>query len=280
MNAWSNIEVSSRDAEISGINRLEEALGKYPEHVLQIRELITRFEVCHFKYQQHFKNIKDSIRDLQPYTDPGQIGQNHIQQGENAWKNDKTGRSFMGQQYLWALHIWLIDNSFNKSSDLYNEELGREVTTWLGDKNPEKERLVKLLIARLTWNWKSLEELSQQSMEELSQHREKAGLEYQICRMDICHFAFPVHLINILQGIGRMSPVTEFEGCGTYNKSIRKYIGTEFSELHKWLISKYVATYDEHNDDELIRIWLYSCLAKTMKEQVGLTDPVPLPADN
>jgi len=112
MNAWSNIEVTPGDNEISRIDKMEEALGEYPENIKHIRELITRFEVCHFKYQQHFKNIKDSIRDLKPKTQPASIGQNHIKQGEAAWKHDKTGRSLMAQQYIWAMNIWLNDKYF------------------------------------------------------------------------------------------------------------------------------------------------------------------------
>ena len=280
MNAWSNIEVSSHDAEISEINQLEEALGKYPAHVRQIRELITRFEVCHFKYQEHYKKIKESIKDLHPHSDPGQIGQNHMQQGEKAWENYKTGRSLMGQQYLLALHSWLHDFKVEKPSEHYNEQIGHEVKSLLGHKDPDKERLVRLLIARLTWNWKSLEELIQKSVEEISQTEEKEGLEYQICRMDICHFAFPEHLINILRGIGTMSPVDKFEGCGTYNSSVIKYIEAEFLKLHEWLRSKQVKRYTDHEQNSLIKIWLFACLAKTIKEQVGLAEEVPVLADN
>jgi len=139
MHAWSNIEVSGKNFEISGINKLEEILGKYPDHVRQIRELITRFEVCHFKYLQHLENIRKSIMDLHPYTDPGNIGQNHVQHGDKAWKSDKTGRTIMGQQYLWALENWLGDSKKNKPPE-YNQELAGEIETWLGENNPEKDR--------------------------------------------------------------------------------------------------------------------------------------------
>ena len=167
MSVWSNIEVSRRDTEIDSINKLEETLVSYPDHIRHIRELITRFEVCHFKYLQHLKKIRKSIKDLQPYTDPGNIGQNHIQHGEKAWKSDKTGRTFMGQQYLWALHNWLGNSEKNKPPE-YNEQLAREVEAWLGKRSPEKNKLVRLLLARLMWDWKTLEQLSQKSMEEIS----------------------------------------------------------------------------------------------------------------
>jgi hypothetical protein len=74
-----------------------------PDKVKIIRELITRFEVCHFKYQQHLKKIKDSIIDLKPSVDTSKIVINHIQHGESVLKKDSTGRSFTGQQYVWAL---------------------------------------------------------------------------------------------------------------------------------------------------------------------------------
>ena len=279
MSAWSNIEVSRRDTEIPGINKLEEALGDYPVHVRKVRELITRFEVCHFKYLQHLKNIRNSIKDLQPYTDPGDIGQNHIQHGAEAWRSDKTGRTIMGQQYLWALHNWL-DNSNEDRPPEYNEQLAREVETWLGERSPEKDKLIRLLLARLKWDWKTLEELSQKSMEKISRQEDDMGLEYQIYRMDICHFAFPVHLINVIRGIGKMKPMDKFEGCGTCNNNIKKSIHAELIKINNWLLTRIEAGIANQDQEELTLIWLFACLAKTIKEQAGLTDRVAAPVDN
>jgi len=278
MSAWSNIEASPENVEISSINKLEETLGKYPDHVRQIRELITRFEVCHFKYLQHLENIRKSIIDLRPYTDPGSIGKNHIQHGDEAWKADKTGRTIMGQQYLWALENWMGDSKKNKPPE-YSEQLAREVEAWLGEKTPEKINLVRLLEARLMWNWQSLEQLSQKSMEEISRGGGDRGLEYQILRMDICHFAFPVHLINVIRGIGKMKPVDNFEGCGIYNSSIRKSIRAELLNINDWLLARKEAGIEGDDQEGMARIWLYACLAKTIKEQVGLKDPVSIPID-
>ena len=84
MNAWINIEVSPYDKEITVIDRLEEALGNIPGHVRQIRELITRFETCHFKYQQHYRHIMESIAILQPVVDVSRIGSNHPRHSGNA----------------------------------------------------------------------------------------------------------------------------------------------------------------------------------------------------
>jgi len=107
MNAWINIEVSPYDKEITVIDRLEEALGNIPGHVRQIRELITRFETCHFKYQQHYRHIMESIAILQPVVDVSRIGSNHPRHSGNAWKNDTTGRSRIGHHYILALRSWL-----------------------------------------------------------------------------------------------------------------------------------------------------------------------------
>ena len=227
MNAWSNIEFSCPDSEINKIDKLEKTLGQIPAHVTKIRELITRFEVCHFKFKQHFKNIKESIMSLQPTINPNHIGSNHIHKGKDAWKNDKTGRSVLGQQYLCALNSWLGDDSQHKSLDNAEIELVQQVSNWLKNKTPEKERLVRLLTARLTWNWKLYDEL--QIGGDLEQ------LEQQVCRMDICHYAFPRNLDCLLQSIGSLKPVKKFEGCGSYDKDIKTYIDTELLKLCDWL---------------------------------------------
>ena len=151
MNAWSNIPISSQDVEIIEINKLEARLGKLPANIYKIRELITRHEVCHFKYQQHIKKIKDSIISLEPDVATDTIGINHIQHGENAWKNDVTGRSLLGQQYVWAIKNWLKDIHPKEIPHKYDKKLGQKVQKWMGGKNVDKIRLVRLLLARLTW---------------------------------------------------------------------------------------------------------------------------------
>jgi len=264
MKAWSNIQISPQDLEIIEINDLEKNLGKISDKVYQIRELITRFEVCHFKYQQHLRKIKDSIINLQPDTDPDKIGMNHVQHGENAWKNDVTGRSLVGQQYLWAIRKWLMDDPQGKIPDHYNKKLGQQIQKWLGEKNPDKMRLVRLLIARLTWDWKSYEEL---------QHGgEYKDLELQVCCMDICHYSFPKNLDLLLQGIGEMKPIEEFEGCGSFDNNIKSFIENKFSILNDML--KSLTDTGKSDKNKLTKAWLIACLAKTIKEQVNLPGPI------
>ena len=266
MNEWSNIDISPDDPEIIEIDKFKKTLGVIPSHVRQIRELITRFEVCHFKYQQHFKYIKEPILNLRPDIDPKKIGTNHIRSGENAWKKDKTGRSRLGQRYVWALTNWLGDNPKVKDLKYYNKRLGQQITNLLGKKNPEKERLVRLLIARLIWNWKSYEELRH--------GKENKDLELQVCSIDICHYNFPKNLDLLMQGIGEMKPVEAFEGCGSFNSDIKKFVKKEFSILDDLL--KPLTSVHKPDKNELIKAWLIASLAKTLKEQVSLTKPVNL----
>jgi hypothetical protein len=56
MNGWINIETLPDDKEIAEIDQLEGTFGNVPKHIHQIRELITCFESCHFKYQQHYRD--------------------------------------------------------------------------------------------------------------------------------------------------------------------------------------------------------------------------------
>lgn len=260
MNRWSNIEVSPRDPEILQINDLEKKLGELPAKAGQVRELITRFEVCHFKYQHHLKKIKDSILSLEPFVEPSTIGRFHISKGENAWQDDKTGRSKTGQQYLWAIQKWLDKDPKTENPVYYNQNLTGKIDSWLGNKNPVKTRLVRLLVARLTWDWKSYEEL------------QKGGklkeLEEQICRTDICHYTFPKNLDSVLQAIGKMKPVKNFEGCGSYNATIQSFVKKELSSLRNMLQS--IIDKNPSDRNELIKAWLLTCLIKTIKEQAGL----------
>jgi len=263
-NAWSNIDISPNDPEIIEIDKFEKTIEVIPSNVQQIRELITRFEVCHFKYQQHLKYIKDSILNLKPKTNLKKIGTNHIRSGENAWKKDKTGRSLLGQRYIWALTNWLSDNPEVKDFEYYDKELDQQITKCLGKKNPDKERLVRLLIARLIWDWKSYEELRQ--------GKENKELELQVCKVDVCHYAFPKNLDLLLQGIGEVKSIETFEGCGSFNSGIKKFVEKEFLILNDML--KSITSVNQPDKNELTKAWLITCLAKTLKEQVGLKKPI------
>ena len=263
MNSWSNIQISTPDSEIIKINDFEKRLGELPDKVKRIRELITRFEVCHFKYKLHLKKIKDSITDLNPVVDTTKIGTNHIRHGENVINKDKTGKSLIGQQYVWAVEEWLSDNRKNDVSDKYDKKLGQQIQKWLGVKNPDKVRLVKLLLARLTWDWTSYEKL---------QHGgEYKDIEFQSCRMDICHYAFPYNLDLLLKGIGQMKAVEEerFEGCGSFNTEIKAYLEKEFLDINNTLKSFQIN--DRLSKNYLIKTWLILCLAKTIKENLKIS---------
>jgi len=263
MSYWSNIEISPQDSEIIEINKFEGTLGELSDNVQKIRELIRRFEVCHFKYKEHLKYIKDSILNLSPNIEPANIGVNHISKGKDVLKNDKTGRSILGQQYLYSLMAWL--GGYPKENLEYlNDELSQQITKWLRDKNQDKERIVRLLVARLMWDWESYEEYLHGG--------EYKELEHQACRMDICHYAFPKHLDLLIQGIGRMEPNDNFEGCGTFNSEIKAYIAEQFLILCDYLKSN---TNNNSEQNEQIKIWLIASLAKTLKEQVELKEYLP-----
>lgn len=263
MDAWSNIEVTPNDPEIAGINKFEASLGIMPQNAYRIRELIMGFEVCHFKFQSHVEKIKDSILNLEPTVTLETIGTNHIRHGENAWIKDSTGLSLMGQQYVWAIRVWLGDETYRKEiSDKYDKKLEQKIHRWLGDKNEGKIRLVRLLLARLTWDWKSYEEFSQGD-----QYKD---LKFQICRLDICHYDFPSNLNLVLKGIGEMKPVENFEGCGSFNNGIREFIEKELIVLND-LFQSYLKSNSSKNNPT--KAWLIACLMKTLKEQIKKPEP-------
>jgi len=263
MNYWSNIEISPQDSEIVEINKFEKTFGGISENVQKIRELIRRFEVCHFKYQEHLKHLKDSILTLSPSIEPNSIGVNHVSKGKAAVENDKTGRSRLGLQYICSLKNWLGDD-LQERSECLSVAINLQIENWLSEKNKDKERLVRLLVSRLMWDWKSYEEYGQGG--------KCKELEFQVCRIDICHYAFPKHIDLLLQGIGRLEPIDNFEGCGAYSTEIKSYVEEQFL-----ILCDYLKSYDNYNSDknEKVKIWLIASLAKTLKEQVGLIEVLP-----
>ena len=69
-----------------------------------------------------------------------------------------------------------------------------------------------------------------------------------------------------------MKPAENFEGCGSYDKSIKDYIAKQFHILNEMLLSK--SEVEPHDKHDLIKMWLIACLARTLKEQIGLKAPI------
>lgn len=263
MEHWQNIVVPSDDPEIKLINEFKDSLLPLPDPCQKIRELITRFEVCHFKYKKHTEMIRTSIENLYLGLSLSDIGRTHIRSGEGAWKEDVTGRSAPGQQYLWAIMDWLGDEMGSRDRKLTgNNEIDQQrILQWLGKRSEDKDRLVRLLVSRLTWNWKSLEELQRGGWSE--------KLEQQIIRMDICHYAFPENMDVLLKGIGKLEAVEGFEGCGSFNDEIQERIKEELHSLHD-LLHSYKGS---KQVEDRYRTWLLVSFMKTIKEQAGLSEP-------
>lgn len=153
--------------------------------------------------------------------------------------------------------------------DGHDLSLDLKISKLLGDKIPDKERIVRLLIARLTYDWESYEKLQLGG-----QFKE---LEFQTCRMDICHYAFPNHLDTLLQAIGKMQSFKDLEGCGSYTSEIKMFISKKYSEIVSSIIDiSNGKTLPNQSKNDQFRIWLYLCLAKTIKEQTGITDSLPI----
>ena len=59
-----------------------------------------------------------------------------------------------------------------------------------------------------------------------------------------------------------------FEGCGSLNSEIKRRVGQEFSQLNGLL--KSISKLHQTDKNELLKVWLFACLMKTLKEQAGL----------
>jgi len=264
MNHWSNIEASPQDPEIIEIDDFGRDLGELSEDVENVRELIRRFEVCHFKSKVHLTYLIDSISHLYPNIVPVVIGENHISKGEDRLRNDTTGRSVLGQQYVCSLKNWLGDHS-QQDSEYFSTDINKKIKKLLNAKEPEKERLVSLLVSRLMWDW--------ESYKKYQTNGSPGELETQVYRMDICHYAFPKHLAILLEGIGRNRPVEDFEGCGSFNSVTKMFIEEQFVNLCDNLRS--LTNKVRLDKSERLKVWLIASLAKTLKEQVGIEVALP-----
>ena len=262
---WANLGLSQVDAEIAHIRTLERRAEPLPPVATAIRELITRFEICHFKAERHIHRIIEAIGAMRLDFAPAAIGAAHPKSGEIAWRRDRTGRSRPGQEFIWALQVWLTEAPY---SDLDPRGIPRrrieQVNGALGERDDRKARLVSALVARL---------LLRADRPPLPP--DLAPFWEQVEATDICHYTFPVNLEKMIQAIGRLEPVPDFVGCGSCNPERRDMARRHFHALCTWLRAEPASLDAQLGDRKPVKQWLAACLAKTLKELAALREPLP-----
>jgi hypothetical protein len=103
---------------------------------------------------------------------------------------------------------------------------------------------------------------------------EFTGFWEQIERTDICHYAFPGNLERLLEGIGRLELVPDFVGCGSFGQAERSLAQEYFASLCAWLRGEPSRLASALGERTPVKEWLAACLAKTLKELVGLPGSV------
>lgn len=269
---WSNIAGEPSDGDIVRIYRMKQCIGQLPQEAMNIRGLITRLEICHFKFERHIQIIVQSIGRMEVDLDSDSIGRPHPRSGENAWKMDKTGRSRRGQEYVWILQMWLDGDSQLSEEDQRGipQDLFQEVYEALGDRDERKETLVSYLLDRLLWRFSDRQQLP----------KELGKLGLQIDRTDICHYGFPTNVWQTIEAIGKLEPLNDFEGCGSFDEERLQCAQKYFDLLCAWLEREETRVDLGLGERSDVKEWLVACLAKTVKALASLDDDLPLSSVN
>lgn len=262
---WSNLVLQPDDEEITWIHQLERQAMPIPPVAAAIRELITRFEICHFKAERHIARIVEAIGTLSLDFKPANIGQAHPKSGESAWQGEKTGRSRQGQEFIWALQMWLDDaHASDKDHRRVPSAFLEEVTRALGPCDARKRLLVSALLNRL---------LLRAGRQPLPP--ELGGFWEPVERTDICHYAFPSNLWQMLGSVGKLEPPSDFAGCGSCDDAQRRMAQEHFRALCAWLRAEPGLLENRLGNRSPVKTWLVASLAKTLKEQVCLSETLP-----
>jgi hypothetical protein len=188
-----------------------------------------------------------------------------FQSQRNRVRKDKTGRYLLGQQYVWALINWLADYPSLSLSGFFTNEIYTNVSTWLGNRSPQKEKLIRILVAKFTHDWKSLKKFNHNS--------KNKELAYFANSMEIWHYTFPKKLDMLLQDIGKMEAENnDPHGNYTIDKDVITNIENEFAVLCNLMNSgsefNYIGSAEKI---DLINNWLIASITKTLKDQTGIS---------
>lgn len=262
---WSNVVLQPDDKGIQWIHRLEQRAQPIPPPAWAIRELITRLAICHFKVERHIGRILEAIRSLSLDFVPASIGSTHPKSGEQAWLKDKTGRSRQGQEFIWALRLWLLDTPCATDDPrAIPPSLIANVQLALGPGDANKRLLVAALVNRLV----------------LKSDREPLPAELtefwvQVEATDICHYTFPANLERMIESIGNLEPARSFVGCGSCDDARSEMARVHVSAICSWLRGERDTLEIQLGERSPVRMWLAASLAKTLKELAGLPGPLP-----
>jgi len=250
---WANIGLAEPDDEVAALWEWEQRLEWPPSSAQITRELISRLQICHFKFPRHVGKIIEAIGAMRSPVDPDQIGRTHPRYGPQASQADAAGRSSEAERFIAALEIWLAGHPPRTS-------VGEVITAALGDRSHLKEQLVSALSRQLR-----------------RQHRagdlgpELGSWDYQIRCTHQCHHTFPQNVHRILEAIGRGEPVEEFEGCGTFDAEHLAVACQTIQDLEAWLSHGAGPLGPELGPSVPAKVWLSRCLRYTL---IGQTTPV------
>jgi len=77
---------------------------------------------------------------------------------------------------------------------------------------------------------------------------------------------------RMICAIGRLKPVPEFAGCGSFDDERQRVAQKYFHALCTWLCGKTGKLNIQLGDRTPVKEWLAACLAKTLKEHVELQE--------
>jgi hypothetical protein len=214
-----------------------------------IQNVISNFETCHFQRDNH------KLPDF-----------NYMPASGSNLRKDKAGRSLLGQQYVWALVNWLAAYPQLRMKGYSDNDIYMNVSAWLGNKTPQKENLVRMIVAKLTFGWKSLKRLGRRTSNK--------GLAYFAHTTDIWQYTFPKELDKLLQEIGKVeAEINVLSEKGVINSAEKTIIENEFIILCNLMNSGTAINFNGFADEnDFINIWLISSITKTLKDQNGITE--------
>jgi hypothetical protein len=209
-----------------------------------IQNVIPNFETSRFQRDHH--KLPDFI---------------YMPASGSNFRKDKAGRSFLGQQYVWVLVNWLAAYPQLRMKGYSNNEIYMNVSAWLGNKTPQKENPVRMIVAKLTHDWKSLKKFNPVSINK--------GLAYFAYSTDVWQNTFPKELDKLLKDIGKLESNIKYVGDKrANNKEDKTNIENEFAALCNLINSGNAINFNGFTDEnDLIKNWLITSTTKSMINQ-------------
>lgn len=264
-NRWENIGATTLDEEMAILGEMEAKLSPLSPNISDIRTLISKWHLCHFKSPRRLARLIYIIGAVDIEADLTDLEQ-ELPFAEDT--NLPQRAQLIGDQIA-ALKGWLDNrNLFHYMPEV--RPVAQEVYRKLGKRSPLKDAQVEWLLTVLPWG-------AEEKLPPGDFTPETRRIYEQISETLACAYSYFQLLALVLDVIGRGIAAQNLASCATFDEELLYIAQNYYLALWCWLhphakaeplAEEFLSTGEILGERSETKLWLTASLAKTIWGQL------------